>query len=112
MEKLMYDRKAVGERIRRRRKELELTQEQLADRIGRVPKYCADIERGSCGMSIDTMLLLCSELKMSPSTMLLGNSVTEMDESGSVAKINAGLAECTEEQRQGILTIVRLLTQK
>ncbi|MNJ54555.1 helix-turn-helix transcriptional regulator [Paenibacillus bouchesdurhonensis] len=48
-----YDKKAVGERIRSRRKALEISQEDFAERIGRVPKFCADIERGQTGMSIE-----------------------------------------------------------
>ena len=55
MENWKYDSTAVGERIRRRRTELGLTQAQLAEKINRAVKYCADIERGTCGMSIDTL---------------------------------------------------------
>ena len=35
---------------------LGMTQEEMAERIGRVPKYYADIERGSCGMSVETLM--------------------------------------------------------
>lgn len=49
MENWKYDSTAVGERIRRRRTELGLTQAQLAEKINRAVKYCADIERGTCG---------------------------------------------------------------
>lgn len=38
MENWNYDRVAVGERIRRRRKELGLTQAELAERVNRVPQ--------------------------------------------------------------------------
>ena len=51
MNKLIFDHGAVGERIRRRRKELNLTQAELAEQVGCATKSCADIERGSCGMS-------------------------------------------------------------
>ena len=39
-----YDRIAVGERIRRKRIQLGLSQDELAVRINRATKYCSDIE--------------------------------------------------------------------
>ena len=53
-----YDRIAVGERIRHKRIQLGLSQDELAVRINRATKYCSDIERGMCGMSVETMLAL------------------------------------------------------
>lgn len=46
----LYDRIAAGDRIRQRRLLLGMTQEELAEKIGRAYKYCQDIERGSCGI--------------------------------------------------------------
>lgn len=109
---MLYDHKQVGDRIRRRRNELGLTQDELAERIGRVPKYCADIERGYCGMSIETLLLFCEALKLSPSTLLLGSAVPTGEENDLTTQIMAGLSECTEEQRQSILHTIRLFTQR
>ena len=43
-----YDKIAVGERIRRKRIQLGLSQDELAVRINRATKYCSDIERGMC----------------------------------------------------------------
>ena len=107
-----YNRKAVGERIRRRRNDLGLTQAELAERIGRAVKYCADIERGSCGMSIETLLQLCGTLRMSPSTLMLGEAVPDLGAEDTIGQIAAGLAECTQEERESVLQIVRLLTKK
>ena len=67
-----YDRLAAGERIRARRKLLGLTQEEMAERIGRVPKYYADIERGSCGMSVETLVSLSRALHLSLDYIILG----------------------------------------
>ena len=69
-----YDYKAVGERIRHRRMELNLTQAELAEKISRVPKYCADIERGYCGMSIETLLAFCKALEVSEAEYSTDNS--------------------------------------
>ena len=91
-----YDKKAVGERIRAQRKALGLSQEELAERIGRVPKFCADIERGQAGMSIDTMLKICSLLKILPNDLLLGNSAYESNAEKNL--ILSALSHCTEQQ--------------
>ncbi len=72
-----YDRLAVGERIRLKRIALGMTQEEMAERIDRVPKYYADIERGSCGMSIETLLALSSVLNMSLDYIIFGPEANE-----------------------------------
>ena len=69
-----YNRIAAGERIRNRRMIMGLTQEELAEKIGRAYKYCQDIERGTCGMSIDTMLSIASCLNISLDYLIYGNN--------------------------------------
>ena len=72
--KLTYDRLAVGDRLRLKRTLLGFTQDQMAEKIDRATKYYADIERGSCGMSIETMLALSSVLDMSLDYIIFGTT--------------------------------------
>ncbi|WP_027085819.1 helix-turn-helix domain-containing protein [Cohnella panacarvi] len=102
-----YDKKAVGERIRTRRKALNISQEEFAERIGRVPKFCADIERGQTGMSIETMLSICSLLKMSPNHLLLGTS-DQTKPHDETELIIAALEQCTEKQRKDAYALLKL----
>lgn len=75
-----YDRIAVGERIRKKRIQLGLSQDELAVRIDRATKYCSDIERGMCGMSIETMLAIAKALDMNLDYMMFGEiSETERE---------------------------------
>ncbi|MBO5176991.1 MAG: helix-turn-helix domain-containing protein [Lachnospiraceae bacterium] len=67
-----YDRYAVGERIQKQRQSLGISQEALAEKIDRATKYCSDIERGICGMSVETMLAFAEYLKMSLDYMMYG----------------------------------------
>ena len=67
-----YDRIAVGERIRHKRIQLGLSQDELAVRINRATKYCSDIERGMCGMSVETMLAIAKSLDMNLDYMMFG----------------------------------------
>jgi transcriptional regulator with XRE-family HTH domain len=69
----LYDRIAAGDRIRQRRLLLGMTQEELAEKIGRAYKYCQDIERGSCGMSIETLILLSSPRGIKKGNLLPGD---------------------------------------
>lgn len=102
-----YDKKAVGERIRTRRKALGISQEDFAERIERVPKFCADIERGQTGMSIETMLSICSLLKLSPDQLLFGNSESSKSHD-ETELIIAALNQCSEKQRKDAYALLRL----
>ena len=75
--KKTYDRLIVGERLRLKRTALGLTQDDMSEKIDRVPKYYADIERGSCGMSIETLLALSSALNMSLDYIIFGPTSEE-----------------------------------
>ena len=67
----IYQKKKVGNRIRERRTAIGLTQEQLAEKIDKSWRFIADLERGTVGMSIETLLCLCSVLKTTPNDLLL-----------------------------------------
>lgn len=67
-----YDRLAVGERLRKKRNYLGLTQSEIAERIDRATKYYADIERGACGMSIETLMDISEILNLSLDEIIYG----------------------------------------
>lgn len=108
---MVYDYQLVGHRICARRKALNLTREELAEKMGRAPKYVADIERGTCGMSIGTLLSFCKALELSPNTLLLGEAILE-EKTSLEQQIMSGLSECTEQQKLSILQTIRLFTQR
>lgn len=57
-QKTSYDRDAVGKRLRCRRKQLGWTRKFVAENAELGEKYYSDIERGTCGMSIETLVSL------------------------------------------------------
>jgi len=61
----MIDYIQMGKRIKQRRKELHLTQEALAERIGISVSFMGHIERGSRIASLDTLLAICIALDVS-----------------------------------------------
>ncbi|MCR4641135.1 MAG: helix-turn-helix domain-containing protein [Lachnospiraceae bacterium] len=64
----------MGERIRSKRLELSLTQEQLSEKIGVSNKHLSEVERGNDRLSYDRLLLLCDVLDCSTDYLLRGRS--------------------------------------
>ena len=77
MEKDTYDRKAAGIRIREKRRQLGITMKEAAEKLGRVPTYYADIERGNCGMSVETMIAISRLYHMSLDYLILGKEANQ-----------------------------------
>ncbi|MBQ6812587.1 MAG: helix-turn-helix transcriptional regulator, partial [Agathobacter sp.] len=67
-----YDRYAVGERIKKKRMLLGMSQDELGEKIDRATKYCSDIERGMCGMSIETMIAISKSLDITLDYLVFG----------------------------------------
>jgi len=62
--RLAQIRRQIGERIRRERKQLRLTQEHLAERLEISANYLAHLERGSRGASLETLLVIADRLRI------------------------------------------------
>ncbi|MBQ7863178.1 MAG: helix-turn-helix transcriptional regulator [Lachnospiraceae bacterium] len=105
-----YDRYAVGERIQKQRQSLGLSQEQLAERIDRAAKYCSDIERGICGMSVETMLAFSESLHMSLDYMMYGIAPDSQEKQVPVERtgLQQMLADCTDRQYNYALRLMEV----
>lgn len=84
-----YDRLAAGDRIRLKRMLLGFTQDEMAERINRASKYYADIERGSCGMSVETLMAISASLNMSLDYIIYGKPETEHGEDRHTEEVSA-----------------------
>ena len=62
--------KKLGERIRARRTELELSQEALADRAHLHWTFVGQVERGQRNLSLHNLLKLASALKVDPGRLV------------------------------------------
>lgn len=107
---MTYDRISVGERLRSKRTLLGMTQEEMAEKIDRATKYYADIERGSCGMSVETLLSLSSVLDMSLDYIILGKTAKERDGAytDEVVATMSLLNNCSSRNRSYLLKILKL----
>ncbi|MGN0402819.1 MAG: helix-turn-helix domain-containing protein [Acetatifactor sp.] len=109
--KLTYDRLAAGERLRLKRTLLGFTQEEIAEKIERATKYYADIERGSCGMSIETLMALSSVLNMSLDYIICGKSANEKDfliQTDEVTAIMKMLDDSSAQERNYAMRLLKL----
>lgn len=71
MSDFVYDKAAVGLRVREKRLAMHLTQEKAAEKMDMSLRSITDIERGAVGMSIETLMALCDVLKVTPNDLLL-----------------------------------------
>ena len=67
----------IGARIRKQREQFGYTREAFAEQIGVTPKFCADIELGNKGMSIQTLCNISTVLKLSTDYILFGTNQQE-----------------------------------
>jgi len=60
----------IGYRIKLAREKNNLTQEQFAEIVDKTPQFVSDLERGVCGISIETLKVICEKLHISSDSIL------------------------------------------
>ena len=109
--KITYDRLAIGERLRLKRTLLGFTQDEMAEKIDRASKYYADIERGSCGMSVETLMAIAKVLDLSLDYVIYGkiySPAEEMSLSSDVDAIMKLLNNSSERKQKYALRMLKL----
>lgn len=87
---------SLGIRIRRQRKLLRLTQDQLAERAGISVSFLGHIERGTRKAGLETLVQLANALGMSTDVLLqesLNDGALRGDGSGSIYRQRVMLQE-------------------
>lgn len=103
---MTYDRKAVGNEIRRRRLAFGLTQEQAAEKIDRALRFYSRIELGDVGMSVDTLLEICALLKTTPDALLIVKASD--DAKANYQWIAEAIANCPMEKQQTAIDLLKV----
>lgn len=97
----------MGLRIAQRRKELHMTQEQLAEKVGISLQTVSCIELGKKAVRPENLAKLCTALQVSADYILYGRrSEQQMNE------VVAKLAALTPEQYQAVRKVIELLEEK
>lgn len=69
------NKKLVGQRLKKQRKLLNLTQEQFAEKIKISTQFLAEIESGKKGMSANTLYKICYCFGISANVLLFGKEI-------------------------------------
>ena len=67
-------RKQIGQNVRQRRLELNMTQEELAAKIGYSHEHCVQVENGSKGLSIQSLQQMAAALNVSTDYLIYGRT--------------------------------------
>ena len=100
---------AIGQKIRKIRKEQGLSQEKLAEKVGISTTHMSHIETANTKMSLPTFAKLASVLEVQTDELLYDNK--SEDRSASIAYITELLDGCTIQQMQIIEDIVKAVKE-
>lgn len=73
------DKKLIGRRVRHRREAAELSQDQLAEKLGLSKNHISSIECGKSLLTTKRLLALCDVLGGTPDYYLVGKITPETD---------------------------------
>lgn len=97
----------IGERIRRLRKYLQMTQKELAEKVMISPSSITRLESGKIMVSIFTLIEIAKVLDVPVSTLLVENNKSEIEP--ELSRISVKLAKCTPEQRKALIQCFELM---
>lgn len=101
----MIDYQKIGLRIRRRRKELRLSQEELAEKVWISTTHMSHIETGSTKLSLPVLVDLAGALKVSTDELLFGTPEIPADTLRD--ELQQTLNGCTPEQAKVIVELAK-----
>ena len=107
-----YDRSGVGLRLKNCRLRQGWSRCYVAERIGIVEKYYADIERGTCGMSIETMMALAKLYHFSLDEFIYGLETKTVDERLLAEQLSGLSPQAKERCAQLVYLFIQGVTEK
>ncbi len=96
-----HNLKQIGNRIFMRRKELEISQKDFADRLNISNNHLSNIERGRSAPSFLLFLDICSELKTNTDYIVSGALYADVDD-----EIIQKIKKCSDENKIIISNII------
>ena len=105
---LIFDMRAIGNKLLSIRKKTGLTQAEVAEAAGLSDRTCADIERGSVNMRIETVLKICEALHITPDEILTEDSSSLTSQQAElIARLNA----CSPKDKETALRLLSVYLQ-
>lgn len=97
----------IGLRIGQRRRELKMTQKDVAELIGVTDKYISNLETGKRNVNMELLAEFCNILDVTPDYLLLGNIKKDID-----SNIIDELKICSQEDKSLIFSIVEICSRR
>lgn len=105
---LISDLRVIGNNLLAVRKKLGMTQMEVAEAAGLADRTYADIERGSVNMRLETILLICQALHITPDEILTQPpSALSARQEELLARLNA----CSEKDRATALLLLEVFLE-
>ena len=99
---LIFDFAVIGNNLYSFRKKARLTQAEVAEAAGIADRTYADIERGTVNMRVETLLRICTVLKITPNEILL----TEDTENKLTETLSEKLENISPNEKKVALNIL------
>lgn len=104
------DYELLGARIRSRREAMKITQKNLAAAVSCSVTHISNIENNYNIPSLEVVIRLCEQLKVTPDYLLLG--IDRSDGEDDWADIKSKLILCTKEQRRFFLLFLERVIEE
>ena len=105
---LLFDLNTIGNNLLSVRKQLGMTQAEVAEKAGLSDRTYADIERGTVNMRLETLMRICQALHITPNDIL---TTPDHLESAQQADLRARLDGCNSKDKDTALRLVQVYLQ-
>lgn len=102
------DRKEMGRRIAKRRKEKNIYQYKVAEQLGVNPTHLSSIEAGRVTPSLEVLVKICDILEVTPDFLLEGT----MHSSNVPKQIEDHLRLCRDDDVELVAQIVKIMADR
>ena len=102
--------KRIGKRIKERREELGLTQEEFAEKTGLTPNYISTLERGASFPRCEKLIILLNGLETSADAIFC--DVVDYSFSYRTSSLSEMIGKLPKEDQNRILDMVELMIKQ
>ena len=106
---MALDYSIIGQRLKRARKNLRMTQAELAEKLNISIAYVSRIERGSSKISLTRLTDFCSALEVSEGEIL--NGVSNSNSNYLSDEFNDIFNKCSPKKQQLIYKLSKLIAE-
>ena len=108
MIKVDFQFEELGRRIAARRKQMNIKQTVLAERVGLSNNYLSGIERGKECPTLVVLIRICNELRVTPDYLIMGS----MHLNGAPQNLADNYRLCSVEDQKLLLRISELFVER